>query len=318
MKILHIKPKEILQWDFFALPPNSEKNNSKVAVSKINETDFFLDPLKCLEFKGKYYLLDGYQRWRYLEKESSYPFLVFLSFSLEELWRTKLLSKWQNQKLNLFELAENIKIFAKFLKISEVELWHRLDFKPILSHVNLLKLVLEMEEQKQILQKFLPAEKWSLQIYKAFRVLSNKEKEKLHQKFSPTNFNANEWKEILGFLTTLKKIKKIPFLELLDLIKAPEQLPEYSHQKRFNDWREILFALSNPITYQIQQERREKIFNLKLLPQIRLNYALNFEKKELNFYFSTKNSSELKKILIFLQNKLHSAESQIEDLYKNI
>ena len=161
MKILHIKPKEILQWNFFALPPNSEKNNSKVAVSKINETDFFLDPLKCLEFKGKYYLLDGYQRWRYLEKESSYPFLVFLSFSLEELWRTKLLSKWQNQKLNLFELAENIKIFAKFLKISEVELWHRLDFKPILSHVNLLKLVLEMEEQKQILQKFLPAEKWS-------------------------------------------------------------------------------------------------------------------------------------------------------------
>ena len=56
MKILHIKPKEILQWNFFALPPNSEKNNSK---SCFFETDFFLDPLKCLEFKGKYYLLDG-------------------------------------------------------------------------------------------------------------------------------------------------------------------------------------------------------------------------------------------------------------------
>ena len=41
MKILHIKPKKILQWNFFALPPNSEKNNSKVAGSKINEIDLF-------------------------------------------------------------------------------------------------------------------------------------------------------------------------------------------------------------------------------------------------------------------------------------
>ena len=56
MKILQIKPKKILQWDFFTLPLNSEKNNLETTVSKINETDFFLEPLKCLELKGKYYL----------------------------------------------------------------------------------------------------------------------------------------------------------------------------------------------------------------------------------------------------------------------
>ena len=318
MKILQIKPKKILQWDFFTLPLNSEKNNLETTVSKINETDFFLEPLKCLELKGKYYLLDGYQRWRYLEKERSYSFLVFSSFSLEELWLTKLLSKWQNQKLNLFELAENIKIFAKFSKISEIELWSRLNFKPIFSNINLFKLVLEMEERKQILQKILPAEKWSMQTYKVFQILDNKALEQLQQKFSPTCFNANEWKEILGFLTTLKKIKKIPFLELLDLIKAPEQLPEYSHQKRFNDWRETLFALSNPIAHQIQQNRKEKILNLKLPPQIKLNYASNFEKKELDFCLKTKNSNELKKALLFLQNMLISSEIQIEDLYEII
>ena len=271
-----------------------------------------------MELKGKYYLLDGYQRWRYLEKERSYSFLVFSSFSLEELWLTKLLSKWQNQKLNLFELAENIKIFAKFSKISEIELWSRLNFKPIFSNINLFKLVLEMEERKQILQKILPAEKWSMQTYKVFQILDNKALEQLQQKFSPTCFNANEWKEILGFLTTLKKIKKIPFLELLDLIEAPEQLPEYSHQKRFNDWRETLFALSNPIAHQIQQNRKEKILNLKLPPQIKLNYASNFEKKELDFCLKTKNSNELKKALLFLQNMLISSEIQIEDLYEII
>ena len=300
------------------LPLNSEKNNLETTVSKINETDFFLEPLKCLELKGKYYLLDGYQRWRYLEKERSYSFLVFSSFSLEELWLTKLLSKWQNQKLNLFELAENIKIFAKFSKISEIELWSRLNFKPIFSNINLFKLVLEMEERKQILQKILPAEKWSMQTYKVFQILDNKALEQLQQKFSPTCFNANEWKEILGFLTTLKKIKKIPFLELLDLIEAPKQLPEYSHQKRFNDWRETLFALSNPIAHQIQQNRKEKILNLKLPPQIKLNYASNFEKKELDFCLKTKNSNELKKALLFLQNMLISSEIQIEDLYEII
>ena len=262
--------------------------------------------------------LDGYQRWRYLEKERSYSFLVFSSFSLEELWLTKLLSKWQNQKLNLFELAENIKIFAKFLKISEIELWSRLNFKPIFSNINLFKLVLEMEERKQILQKILPAEKWSMQTYKVFQILDNKALEQLQQKFSPTCFNANEWKEILGFLTTLKKIKKIPFLELLGLIEAPEQLPEYSHQKRFNDWRETLFALSNPIAHQIQQNRKEKILNLKLPHQIKLNYASNFEKKELDFCLKTKNSNELKKALLFLQNMLISSEIQIEDLYEII
>ena len=203
MKILQIKPKKILQWDFFTLPLNSEKNNLETTVSKINETDFFLEPLKCLELKGKYYLLDGYQRWRYLEKERSYSFLVFSSFSLEELWLTKLLSKWQNQKLNLFELAENIKIFAKFSKISEIELWSRLNFKPIFSNINLFKLVLEMEERKQILQKILPAEKWSMQTYKVFQILDNKALEQLQQKFSPTCFNANEWK-ILGFLLYFK------------------------------------------------------------------------------------------------------------------
>ena len=318
MKILQIKPKKILQWDFFTLPLNSEKNNLETTVSKINETDFFLEPLKCLELKGKYYLLDGYQRWRYLEKERSYSFLVFSSFSLEELWLTKLLSKWQNQKLNLFELAENIKIFAKFSKISEIELWSRLNFKPIFSNINLFKLVLEMEERKQILQKILPAEKWSMQTYKVFQILDNKALEQLQQKFSPTCFNANEWKEILGFLTTLKKIKKIPFLELLGLIEAPEQLPEYSHQKRFNDWRETLFALSNPIAHQIQQNRKEKILNLKLPHQIKLNYASNFEKKELDFCLKTKNSNELKKALLFLQNMLISSEIQIEDLYEII
>ena len=179
-------------------------------------------------------------------------------------------------------------------------------------------MVSKENERIQILQKILPTEKWSLQTYKAFQFLSDKEIEKLQQKFSPTGFNANEWKEILGFLTTLKKIKKIPFLELLDLIKAPEQLPEYSHQKRFNDWRETLFALSNPITHQIQQHRTEKIKSLQLLPQIQLNYASDFEKKRLNFYFSTKNSDELKKILLFFKNKVKSAESQIEDLYKII
>ena len=277
-----------------------------------------MEPLKCLELKGKYYLLDGYQRWRYLEKERSYSFLVFSSFSLEELWLTKLLSKWQNQKLNLFELAENIKIFAKFSKISEIELWSRLNFKPIFSNINLFKLVLEMEERKQILQKILPAEKWSMQTYKVFQILDNKALEQLQQKFSPTCFNANEWKEILGFLTTLKKIKKIPFLELLGLIEAPEQLPEYSHQKRFNDWRETLFALSNPIAHQIQQNRKEKILNLKLPHQIKLNYASNFEKKELDFCLKTKNSNELKKALLFLQNMLISSEIQIEDLYEII
>ena len=51
----------------------------------------------------------------------------------------------------------------------------RLDFKPMLSHVSLLKLVLEMDERIQILQKILPAEKWSLQTYKAFQFLSDKE-----------------------------------------------------------------------------------------------------------------------------------------------
>ena len=323
MKILQIKPKEIFQWDFFAFSSKLEtiseqQNSTKETIPKIKNTDFFLEPLKCIELKGEYYLLDGYQRWRYLEKENRYPFLVFESFLLEELWQKKLLYKWQNQKINLFELAKSIKNFAKFLKISEIELWYRLDFKPILSHVSLLKLVLEMDERIQILQKILPTEKWSLQTYKAFQFLSDKEIEKLQQKFSPTGFNANEWKEILGFLTTLKKIKKIPFLELLDLIKAPEQLPEYSHQKRFNDWRETLFALSNPITHQIQQHRTEKIKSLQLLPQIQLNYASDFEKKRLNFYFSTKNSDELKKILLFLKNKVKSAESQIEDLYKII
>ena len=40
MKILHIKPKKILQWNFFALPPNSEKNNSKVAGLKSQNKNF--------------------------------------------------------------------------------------------------------------------------------------------------------------------------------------------------------------------------------------------------------------------------------------
>ena len=271
-----------------------------------------------MEYKGKYYLLDGYQRWRYLEKENRYPFLVFESFSLEELWLTKLLSKWQNQKLNLFELANTIKSFAKFLKTSEVDLWYRLDFKPMLSHVSLLKLVLEMDERIQILQKILPAEKWSLQTYKAFQFLSDKEIEKLQKKFTSVCFNANEWKKILGFLTTLKKVKKVSFSKLLDEIEAPKQLPEYSQQKKFEDWRKTFFALINPITHKVQQQRKEKILNLELLPQIKLNYASDLEKKEISFYFKTRNSNEFKKILLFLQNKLELAESQIEDLYKII
>ena len=105
MKILQIKPKKILQWDFFALPPKPEASNSNIANPKtdsikIKEGDLFLEPLKCIELKGEYYLLDGHQRWRYLEKENSYPFLVFESFLLEELWQKKLLYKWQNQKIN--------------------------------------------------------------------------------------------------------------------------------------------------------------------------------------------------------------------------
>ena len=36
-----------------------------------------------------------------------------------------------------------------------------------------------------------------------------------------------------GVSDYFEKNKKNTFLELLDLIKAPEQLPEYSHQKRF-------------------------------------------------------------------------------------
>ena len=103
------------------------------------------------------------------KRKELFFFSIFI-FSLEELWLTKLLSKWQNQKLNLFELAENIKIFAKFSKISEIELWSRLNFKPIFSNINLFKLVLEMEERKQILQKILPAEKWSMQTYKVFQI----------------------------------------------------------------------------------------------------------------------------------------------------
>ncbi len=323
MKILHLQPKKILCWDFFAFSSNPDKASSnsdkvspKTAVFQKKGVNFFLEPLKCLEFEEKYYLLDGYQRWRFLEKENDYPFLVFSSFSLEELWLTKLFNKCQ--KLNLFELAENIKIFAKFLKISEIELWHRLDFKPIFSNINLFKLVLEMGERKQILQKFLPAEKWSLQTYKVFRVLDNKAIEKLQQKFASVRFNANEWKQILGFLVALKRVKKVSFLELLDLIEAPAQLPEYSPQKRYDNWCRVLFALSNPIAHKIQQQRKEKILNLKLIPQIKLNYASDFEKKELNFCFKTKNSNEFKKILLFLQNKLNFAESQVEDLYKII
>ena len=323
MKILQIKPKKILQWDFFALPPKPETSNSNIANPKtdsikIKEGDLFLEPLKCIELKGEYYLLDGHQRWRYLEKENSYPFLVFESFLLEELWQKKLLYKWQNQKINLFELAKSIKNFAKFLKISEIELWYRLDFTSIFSRINFLKLALEMEERKPTLQKILPAEKWSLQTYKAFQFLSNKEIEYLQQKFMLVSFNANEWKKILNFLTALKRVKKVSFLKLLDLIETPAQLPEYSQQKKFEDWCKVLFALSNPITHQVQQQRKEKILNLELLPQIKLNYASDFEKKELNFYFQTKNSDELKKILLFLKNKVKSAESQIEDLYKII
>ena len=67
-----------------------------------------------------------------------------------------------------------------------------------------------------------------------------------------------------------------------------------------------------------KQQRKEKILNLELLPQIKLNYASDLEKKEISFYFKTRNSNEFKKILLFLQNKLELAESQIEDLYKII
>ena len=88
-----------------------------------------------------------------------------------------------------------------------------------------------MEERKPTLQKILPAEKWSLQTYKAFQFLSNKEIEYLQQKFMPVSFNANEWKKILNFLTALKRVKKVSFLKLLDLIETPAQLPEYSQQK---------------------------------------------------------------------------------------
>ena len=108
--------------------------------------------------------------------------LLFQSLIQEELWLTKLLSKWQNQKLNLFELANTIKSFAKFLKTSEVDLWYRLDFKPMLSHVSLLKLVLEMDERIQILQKILPAEKWSLQTYKAFQFFKRQRNRKITKK----------------------------------------------------------------------------------------------------------------------------------------
>ena len=66
MKILHIKPKKILQWNFFALPPNSEKNNSKVAGSKINiEIDLFLILLNIWNTKVDCHShLDGYQNRR--------------------------------------------------------------------------------------------------------------------------------------------------------------------------------------------------------------------------------------------------------------
>ena len=37
-----------------------------------------------------------------------------------------------------------------------------------------------------------------MQTYKVFQILDNKALEQLQQKFSPTCFNANEWKEILG------------------------------------------------------------------------------------------------------------------------
>ena len=50
MKILQIKPKKILQWDFFALPPKPEASNSNIANPKtdsikIKEGDLFLEPL---------------------------------------------------------------------------------------------------------------------------------------------------------------------------------------------------------------------------------------------------------------------------------
>ena len=218
----------------------------------------------------------------------------------------------KNQKLNLFE---SIKSFAKFLKTSEVDLWF--GFQAYAFPCKSFE-VIEMDERIQILQKILPAEKWSLQTYKAFQFLSDKEIEKLQKKFTSVCFNANEWKKILGFLTTLKKVKKVSFSKLLDEIEAPKQLPEYSQQKKFEDWRKTFFALINPITHKVQQQRKEKILNLELLPQIKLNYASDLEKKEISFYFKTRNSNEFKKILLFLQNKLELAESQIEDLYKII
>ena len=75
----------------------------------------------------------------------------------------------------------------------------------MLSHVSLLKLVLEIHERIQILQKILPQKSGLCRLYKAFQFLSDKEIEKLQKKFTSFVLMLTNGNLILGFLTTLDK-----------------------------------------------------------------------------------------------------------------
>lgn len=289
----------------------------QLPLESFNQENFSYQPLTVIKNDKIYYLADGYLRFKSLQVAATktIPVIIFDSTQLLTIWRFKLIHKYQLKLINYFELAMIVKTMSLYLKLKPAELWEKAFLKTIISNLQILQLLLEMLERRDLLKRLLPEKNWTLQLYKSFQKLSLPDIEALAAKFNKNfcgeRWNAGQWQVITQYLLDLKRKKKQQVSELLELV-IPEN---YSQKFDFYFIKQELFKLKNPVTAEIYKNRLECLKKMRLPNNFTINFADSFENNSLIFSIKSKNIEELKKTLFFFNNKIKLTVDELEKLF---
>jgi len=149
-------------------------------------------------------------------------------------------------------------------------------------------------------------ENWQISDF-AFEILqklSKEDREKLKTFLEDLKPGLNKMNEIAGEIYEISKRDKISVVKILNKIENYVFSSKMNRREKIEEARHFLKKLRYPFFTAKVEQLLEKIKELKLPPNIKINYPQNLEKKELEIKIKAKNFSDFKKALDLLKQKV--------------